>query len=131
MTHFTVYNFNTGLITNKGECEPIDVYMQAKDGEFVHLGEKVDGDLWYFPDGVKTPRPDLGIVSEYTIDADGVAAVEIALPAGSVVEDLTTGETWPDETEFYFSSQAIGSSRYRITPTFPAQGPIKVTIHAS
>lgn len=132
MIEWTRYNFVTGRILSCGRCDYSFVFQQAlTDEEHVLAGAHIDGAIWYMPDGIKTARPSLDIVTEHTIAADGVDAVQIALPPGSQVESLPDGEMWSDEAEFYFSTEEAGTFSYRIYLPFPYQDPFKVTIHAA
>lgn len=132
MIHFTRYNFITGRILSVGSCEYLDVLMQAQtDEEHIFMGDRIDGELWYMPDGIKTPRPILAIGTEHTISANGVEAVQYGLPAGTQIESLPDGEMWPDEDELYFTSEVVGTFAFRLYLPFPYQGPVKVTIHAT
>lgn len=132
MIPFTRYNFITGRILSTGQCDTLSVLMQAQtDEEHIFMGEKIDGEIWYMPEGIKTLRPVLPIATEYTIAADGEDAVEFAVPAGTQIESLPDGELWPDESEFHFTSEEVGTFAYRVYLPFPHQNPFKVTIHAN
>lgn len=127
----TVYNFITGRITGHIQCNVIDKFMQASsDEEHVLEGEHVDPAYYIRYGGKKVLRPVLDVLTEHTIAADGEAAVSFALPAGSQVESLPDGEMWPDEDVFHFSSEEVGTFKFRIYLPFPYQDPFKVTIHA-
>lgn len=127
---FTVYrDAEVGAILRSGFCEEYDAFMQAGPGQLVFIGEAINDEEFYFLDHVPTERPVFEIATEYQIAADGVDAVSFVLPAGSTVHSDT--ETWPNEDEFYVSTEAVGTLTYTIEPAFPYRGPIKVTIHAA
>lgn len=128
---YTVYRVSDGMITRYGSCPDYDVFAQAEDAEVVYQGESLRDDLWYFKYGKPVARPVIAIPTEHTIAADGDDAAEFPLPAGSLVQCLSTGEEWPDEDEFHFSSEVTGTTVFRIYPAFPYQGEFKVVVHAN
>ena len=131
MIDFTLYNFITGMIVGTGVCTHVDYPMQANDEEHVRLGVKIDGQLWYMPQGKKTARPALNIPSVHEIAADGFDAVSFSLPSGSAIYARDSSESWLDESEFHMTTEQVGTFRFIIVPAAPYQGPIEVTIHAT
>lgn len=130
MASFTVYRMSDGKIMRYGYCDHYDLPMQAEDGELVHEGEAIRDDLFYMPAGVKTPRPELDIPREFTIEADGEDAVSFDLPPGSQVFCRALDQEWLDEDEFYFSTEVPGVYEFRIEPAFPYKEDVRVTINA-
>lgn len=128
---FTLYKIATGEIIRSGFCADDDIGLQAGEGEAVITNLKVADDVSYIVGGSPASRPSLGLSSEYSIPADGIAKVEFGLPEGSTICCLSTGEEWADEAEFSMTSEISGDHVYRIEPPFPWRGPIEVTIHAA
>ena len=119
MIDFIVFSALDGRILRWGSCEAYILPMQAQENELVWQGPYHDPDLYYFEDDQPCLRPSVEVETEYQIAADGVEAVEIALPAGSTVIDRQTREWFENEDEIYFSTEVPGVTRYHVIPPMP------------
>lgn len=53
MIPFTVYDVETGRVLRTGFCQEWDVEMQARPGEAVYRGERLNHEVWKVIDGEK------------------------------------------------------------------------------
>jgi hypothetical protein len=94
-----------------------------------YFEEVIDGETYYVLGGVVTPRPTLVDDTYFSIDADGVDAVTIALPAGTSVSH--DGKTYDASTaqDLVFKTHILGEWLVEIVPPFPYMQ-VEVTVTA-
>jgi hypothetical protein len=128
MAWYTLYDAQTGIVRNS-IAGIDDAKRNRLPSEGLERGQW-SGDAWYFPQGVRTPRPQFTPVDERTIRADGRHETSFSsLPAGTTLRVDRQNETgrfdliWEsfeiDDGSFQFSTAQTGYYRLRFAAPFP------------
>lgn len=128
MMHITLYNADGRIVRQKTIDDMREVKDIVPEGGWFDLGEP-DPDLWHYPGGVLTARPELAVADAYEIVADGEDEILLALPAETLVTTDGKGVTTDDDDGLIYSTTVAGAHEVLLVPPWPWRRKT-VVIHA-